>query len=60
MVRVLQVLANEAVVVDFAIGGEDNGLVGIGKRLGTGFWRRGEQGEGAMDPNTWPYRRRQC
>ena len=37
VIRLLQALSNQTVVVDLAIDGENDGLVGIGKRLGAGL-----------------------
>ena len=46
MVGVLQVLANQSVVVDLAIDGEDNALIGIGEWLSSAlcFLMRGRLG----------------
>jgi hypothetical protein len=35
MIRMLQVLSNKTVVIDFAVDREGNGLIGIGEWLGS-------------------------
>lgn len=37
MVGVLQVLANKTMVVDLTVGGNGNGLIGVGEGLSTGL-----------------------
>lgn len=39
VVRLLEVLSNQTMVVDFAVDGEDNGVVGVGQWLSARVWR---------------------